>query len=273
MTAFMCRSGMLSIILMVSYWTLTGYAAPLVDREGIASGQTPPVALDACKDLELSTFASKNGSWRKNCRLALLTNERSVSSLQAFHYDLFWGDRFNLLQMTAEESVQCFADSKVMAFNARKNCILMGAPWLHAVTDIPTTADTFQSLFEFQLSDPERKRLESSEVISSFRSQWYSGYPGARGSDELRFANFSSMNSNMRLLGNNGKEFRNIMFSDNDYKIEASDTITRFIPISTRPIRKLEFGDMISVLLLVLLLPDYRKLGRFLGRVFVRRSL
>ncbi len=275
MIALNCQSKRFSIILTLTLvvWTVTGYGAPLVEREGLAFNHTPLVALGSCKDVDMSSYSNKNGSWQKNCRLALLTNERSISSLSSFHYDLVWGDRFNHSQLTVDESVQCFAESKFMVLNTRKNCILMGAPWLHDVTDIPTTAHTFQSLFEFELSDSGRRRLESNEVISSYRSQGHSVYSRARVLDELGFANFTSMNTTMRLLGDNAEEFRNIMFTDNNYKIEASDTITRFIPISTRPIRRLEFGDMISILLLVLLLPDYRRLGGFLGSVFVRRSL
>ena len=272
MNPFINKPGLLSIILVLLTGTLTGYAAPLAEGEGIATNHTSHGALDACRDVGTPTNSNKMVSWQEMCRPTLLINDHLRSSLPSFHRDLLVGDMSQNAQVNSFSSVHCFAESRTGTSAPGNNCISIGLPGVISLAGTPMISDTFQSLYVFELPEFEFQGRESSEVVLPYKRRTHSRYSENIVADQNVYSLDGDVAPNIQLLALQREEFRKLVFWDYDYQIEVSNTLTRFIPknLSTR---NLDVGDLIAVLLLALLLPDYRKLRLFWGSVFVRRTL
>jgi len=269
---FINKSGLLSIILVLLSGTLTGYAAPLAEREGRIPSHPLHEVIDVCKDLGTPANSNKMVLWQKMCRPTLLTNDPSGLSLPSFHHDLLMGGMFLQAKVKLDESIHCFADSKAGAIGPSNNCISIGAPEGSSLAGSPMIADTGQSLYEFKLPDLEFQGGESTEAVLPYRGSPYQKFSESIITDQDGFTQDAGITPNMQLLELQREEFGKLVFWDYDYQIEVSDTLTRFIPknLSTR---NFDVGDLIAVLLLALLLPDYKKLRQFWGSVLVRKTL
>lgn len=268
MAACIKITGILSFLLAVLFGVIISDAAPFAEGTNFVSDHSAQGELIACRGKNTSTISGKGKAWEETCRSVFLPRHHASDRILSFHQDVVWGELGKQSQLAIDESFGCTSESGAMTLNTSSNCIFIGAPWLKAVTDIPTISDTFQSLFEFELSEPGRKRIEPSEEILSYENPGMSPSIGVMVSDELDFSKVTNLDIPKQLLGTRTVELKTFVYSNNDYKIEASDTMTRFIPISMRNMRGVEIGDLVSLLLLLLLLPDYRKL-----KIYFRRAI
>ena len=273
MNAFINKSGLLSIMLVVLAGTLTGHAAPLAEREGIANGKTSHEVFDACKDIGTSANSNKIVSWQEMCRSTLLPTNHLGSSYSSFHHDLLVGDIAHQVQIKSDESVKCLGESRASSAVPGNNCISIGVPGVISLAGTPMISDSFQSLYEFELPEFESQWRDSRKVFLPYKGRVYPIYSENIVTDQNRFSRDAGVPLNMQLLALQREESKNLSFWDYDYQIEVSDTLTRFIPKSNLVSRSVEMGDLIPVLLLGLLLPDYRKLRFLLGGIFVRKTL
>ena len=271
MTVFICRSGLLRILLVL-FGALAGYAAPLPDREGTTTNQATHEVFSACKDMAISAYAVKMVPWQETCRPTLSTHARSEVGFQHYHPDFVWGDMFSQSQLT-DDSLQCLSNTSTGKSDLKKICNIMGMPWINTVTGIPTLSETFQSLYEFDLPEREFQKDAVSGLALSYQSRQFLTYGGTVSSDWSRILAASNMSSSMQLLPLQDQNLRNLAFWDSGYQLEVSDTVTRFIPKLAIHTRSLELGDLVALLLFLLLLPDYKKLRSLFTNVWESHRL
>jgi len=126
---------------------------------------------------------------------------------------------------------------------------------------------TFQSLYEFELPEQKFQRETVGGMQVSYSGQQLTRYRGPVGSDWSAISTGSTMAPLMQLLLSLFPEpgLRNLGVTEAGYQLEVSDTMTRFLPKLPIPTRRVELGDLIPFLLLLFLLPDYKKLCRGQG--------
>lgn len=261
MTGFICKSGLLSIILVVVE-SLTALAAPLAQGEGIRTGQTRPEAFRACKNIEISTYAVTMDSWEEVCRPTLSTNTRSEVGLRLYHSAVVWGDTFSHAQLKVDDSTPCLSRTKSGLSDLKYVCRAVGMPWINSVAGISTISETLQSLYEFVLPEEEFQKETFRGMELSYAGKQFLRYRGTVLSDRSEISTVPQMATIMQLLLSLFPEqgLRNLGLSESSYQIEVYDTLTRFIPILSTQTRRVELGDLLPLLLLLLLLPNYKQL-------------
>lgn len=269
---FIWRSGLLSITLVVLFGSLPAYGAPLAEQMELISSHTPSGIFEGCKDIGETVNFSKVAFWQENCRPTQLKEDRSLAKPRNFHHDLLSGDMVYPRNVKYDKSINCFGESMLGASGMVNNCISNGGFGVISLTNTPILSETIQSLYEFELPHMESRGRKSSEVVLA-----YNGSPHPRHLDSIvtdlnGFIQDGSVTPNVQLQALQQKEFKQLVFWEYDYQIQVLDTVTRFIP-KTLSIRNVEIGDLLALLLLLLLLPDYKRFRILLGDVFVRKTL
>ena len=72
----------------------------------------------------------------------------------------------------------------------------------------------------------------------------------------------------LEFLGIQPPNTRDLTFADSTYLVEVSDTLTRFIPAASLATKNIEFRDILVLVFLLLLLPDYKKWRNLFGSAF-----